>query len=247
MQNVSKPRKITKRIKNETEHFSRLEHIWWGAKTLAGQKRYDSKLERFKNICKPQKGQKILEIGCGDGEFTKRLVKLNLQVIATDITPKVIEKGKKGLKRNNLKFLLDNAEKMRFSNNCFDIVCGISILHHINPNKTLKEIYRVLKPGGQLFFTEPNLFNPHIYAGLHIGWLRKKMEFSPDETALIRWNISRLLKKIGFQKINVINYDFLHPKTPSSLIGITEKISNFLEKLPLVKEISGSLIVWAKK
>lgn len=235
------------RIEKEIAHFSDLKHIWWGAQTPAGQRRYDNKLKRLKQLCNLKKNYKILEIGCGDGEFTKRLATLDCNITATDITPKVVEKGKKTLKRKNIKFLIDNAEKMRFSDNSFDIVCGVSILHHIDPEKALEEAFRVLKKDGQIFFTEPNLLNPHIYAGLHIGWLRQKMEFSPDETALLRWQVIKLLQKIGYLKVEVTNYDFLHPNTPPQSINFVEKLSNILEKTPLIKEISGSLIIWATK
>lgn len=235
------------RIEKEIQHFSDLEHIWWGALTPAGQKRYDNKLKRLKDICRLQKNYKILEIGCGDGEFTKRLTTLDCFITATDITPKVVTKARKNIKQKNIHFMVDNAEKMKFKDNSFDIVCGISILHHIDAEKALKEAFRVLKKDGQIFFTEPNLLNPHIYAGLHISWLRKKMEFSPDETALLRWQVVKLLQKIGYSKIEVRNYDFLHPNTPPQSINFVEKLSNILEKTPLIKEISGSLIVWATK
>lgn len=235
------------RIRNEIEHFSNLEHIWWGAKTKAGQIRYDNKLEQLKKICHPKKGQKILEIGCGDGEFTRRLASLDCNILATDITKKVVDRGRKTIKGKNVKFKVDDGEKMSSKNNYFDIVCGVSILHHLNPEKALKEAYRVLKFGGQLFFTEPNLLNPHIFIGLNIPAFRSKMEYSPDETALIRWQVQKILIEIGFSQSKVNNYDFLHPKTPASLIEVVTKLSNRLEKTPIIKEISGSLMIWAKK
>lgn len=239
--------KQTKRIENEIKHFSDLEHIWWGAKTPAGQRRYDNKLKMLKALCRIKKGSKILEIGAGDGEFTRRLSKLDATIYASDITPKVVAKGKRTIKNKNVKFMVDNAEKMRFKSSSFDIICGISILHHLDPKKALKEAFRVLKPGGQLFFTEPNLINPHIYLGLHISWMRKRMEFSPDEKALIRWQVANMLTRIGFREVNVRNYDFLHPKTPVSIMNMVERISDILERIPVLKEISGSMIVWAKK
>ena len=68
--------------------------------------------------------------------------------------------------------------QMSFKNKSFDIVCGISILHHVNTKKTLQECYRVLKDGGRLFFTEPNLLNPIINITTNIKPLRKVMEYS---------------------------------------------------------------------
>ncbi len=136
---------------------------------------------------------------------------------------------------------------MAFPKESFDIICGVSILHHINTKKAIKEIYRVLKKSGEIFFTEPNYINPHIYLGLHIDPWRRRMEFSPDETAFKRWELEKALKKVGFKTVTVKNIDFLHPKTPKSLISIVETASGILENVPLVKEISGTLMVYAKK
>ena len=237
-----------KRVKNEIEHFSKLEHIWWGAKTYAGQRRYDDKLVKFKNYCNPQKGVRVLEIGCGDGEFSKRLVRLPIEVLGIDITPHVINKAKKIYKgKKNIRFKIDNAEKLSLKSNTFNIVCGISILQHVNYERCLKETYRVLKDGGQIFFTEPNIYNPIIYLGLKIPFLRKKMEYSPDEVALVRWKMESLLKSIGFKEVVVVNYDFLFPKTPRRFVKRVQKISKYLEKIFLVNNLSGSLIIWARK
>lgn len=238
---------MTKRIDNEIKHFSNLDHIWWGAKTPAGQKRYDFKFQEFKKYCKPKTGYKILEIGCGDGEFTNRLAKLRTSIIATDITPEVIKRAKKLKKFKKIKFYVDNAEKMKFKDESFDIVCGISILHHIDYKKTVKEINRVLKPNGQAFFTEPNLLNPIIYAGLNLPFLRERMEFSRDEIALIRWQMEKVLLENNFSEVKSVNYDFVHPKTPVSLLTKVKDTSSVLEKIPIIKEFSGSLIIWAKK
>lgn len=235
------------KLQREIQHFDKLPHIWWGARTIAGQKRYDHKLSTFKKLCKPKPNSQVLEIGCGDGEFTRRLLTTKAKIIATDITPGVVARGKKTLVSPNLKFKVVNCEKLPFKDNSFDIVCGISILHHVNPLKTLKEALRVLKPGGQIYFTEPNMINPHIFLILHLNWLRKLSENSPDETALTRWQMTKMLKKIGYQQVVVKNYDFLHPLTPKPFVKMARELSDFLETLPFIQEISGSLIIHAKK
>lgn len=235
------------RLKSEIKHFSDLEHIWWGEITPAGQKRYDNKYVVFKKYCKPEKKTRILEIGCGDGEFTKRLVKLPSNITATDITPEVVKRARKLVRGKRLFFQLENAEKLSYKDNSFDVVCGVSILHHMNIVRAIKEAYRVLKSGGQFFFTEPNLLNPVIFFGLNIPYLRAKMEFSPDEVALVRWKMEEMLKDVGFSEVVVANYDFLFPLVPASLISPVEKFGKVLEKMPLVKEFSGSLLIWAKK
>ncbi|OGC47744.1 hypothetical protein A2886_01825 [candidate division WWE3 bacterium RIFCSPHIGHO2_01_FULL_42_13] len=231
----------------EIQHFSQLEHIWWGAQTTVGQIRYDLKAEKFKECIPDFKNKKVLEIGCGDGEFTKRILNFGAKIIATDVTPAVVQRGRQLIHHPSVKFIVDNAEKMKFANKSMDVVCGVSILHHVNIKKVLSESYRVLKPGGQLFFTEPNLINPQIFLGLHVPFLRRRWEFSPSETALIRWQVEGRLRRVGFRTIRVVNYDFLHPLTPTPLIKVVHRMSQLLERTPLLKEISGSLLIYAQK
>lgn len=241
---------VSQRKQNEIKHFTKLEHIWWGALSPAGQKRYDKRFELFKQLCQPKKDTLILEIGAGDGEFTKRLGKLNSHIIATDITPAVVNKGKQYFKNKqikNVRFSLEDAERLSLKKETVNIVCGISILHHLNYQQALKEAYRVLKPGGLLFFSEPNMFNPIIYLGLHIKFLRKRMEFSTNETALLKWKVTKILRILGYSKYKVNNYDFLYPRTPTKLITMVNGLSNILEKTFLIRDISGSLIIWARK
>ncbi|OGG15282.1 hypothetical protein A2875_00625 [Candidatus Gottesmanbacteria bacterium RIFCSPHIGHO2_01_FULL_46_14] len=238
---------MVKRTKQEIEHFSNLGHIWWGAKTVAGQKRYDSKARLFRKYCRPKKAWVVLEIGCGDGELTKRIADGKIKITATDVTPTVINRAKNSLKLPRVEFTVKNAEKLDYDDNSIDVVCGISILHHLNTEKALEEAYRVLKPDGRLFFTEPNLVNPLVFLGLNLYYLRKKMEFSPGETALLRWNLSSMLKRIGFRKVVVKNYDFLFPLTPPRWVNMVSRLSDILEVIPLVKEMSGSLLIYAVK
>lgn len=235
------------RIESEVEHFSNLGHVWWGAKTIAGQRRYDNKAEVFKRICRITKKDKILEIGCGDGEFTKRLAKFGNKVIAVDATPAMIKMTSKKVNSKNVRFAVRDAENLRLKNNSFNIVCGVSILHHLDYEKALREAYRVLNKGGKIFFTEPNILNPHMFLAHKIGYLRKKMELSPYEIAFTKWQLISTLKKAGFRNITVQNYDFLHPKTPKFAIKFSETIGSILERLPLIKEISGSFIICATK
>ena len=238
------------RIQSEIKHFSERNHVWWGLKTDAGQKRYDKRFQLFCQLCKPERGSTILEIGCGDGEFTKRLAKLPSSITAIDITSKLLQRAKNSLwfnKTKNIKLGVEDAEKLSFKNSSFDIVCGIAILHHLDIERALKEGFRLLKTGGQIFFSEPNLLNPFVFTELNINWLKKRLDVSPDETAFVRWNIEKLIRRVGFTSVVVKNYDFLFPAIPPFLIKTVGNFSDALEQVPLLKEFSGSLIIWGKK
>jgi SAM-dependent methyltransferase len=53
-----------------------------------------------------------------------------------------------------------DAHSLEFEDESFDLVYGCAILHHLEYNRALDEIYRVLKPGGRILFAEPLGINP---------------------------------------------------------------------------------------
>ena len=57
----------------------------------------------------------------------------------------------------------------------------------------------------------------------------------------MRLHLRSLLLKIGFERVTIVPFDWLHPFTPASLIGPVSVMGQLLEKLPLVREFSGSL------
>ncbi len=59
-----------------------------------------------------------------------------------------------------IEFKKMDAHSLAFKDNSFDIIFGTSILHHLDFNKSLKEIRRVLKNNGQIIFREPLGINP---------------------------------------------------------------------------------------
>ena len=109
--------------------------------------------------------KQVLDYGCGSGTYTCYLAKHCAIATGIDISDAAIERAKqRALKENlssNTAFSVMNAENLKFNNDSFDVVCGGAVLHHLDLNKALSEISRVLKPDGKAFFVEPlghNLF-----------------------------------------------------------------------------------------
>ncbi len=102
---------------------------------------------------------RILDVGCGTGFFSSLLKSIfpNAQVIAIDFSHKALKVAKK--KYKNVIFIYADSEKeLPFANNYFDlIVSGEHIEHLIDTDIYLSEINRVMKKGGRLILTTPNL------------------------------------------------------------------------------------------
>ena len=95
----------------------------------------------------------------------------------------------------NVQYQIQNAYALSYSERVFDSVVGSSVLHHLEIKEALRDIYRVLKPGGTIYFTEPNMLNPQIAIQKNIPWIKRKLGDSPDETAFFRWSLRGCSKK----------------------------------------------------
>lgn len=241
---------MSDRISNELEHGKKLleggaEAIWnWDSP--AGKVRADRRADLIAQYSLADKSSTVLEIGCGTGLFSGKFYqRTGAKIIATDISPELLNVAKE--KYPEVEFVLADAMQIQFDANTFDVVFGSSVLHHLEFERSLNQIFRVLKPGGRMVFAEPNMLNPQIFIQKNIPFIKKWLGDSPDETAIVRWSFTKLLRQKGFTNVNIFPYDFLHPVVPGFLITTVNSIGKIVEKTPLLKEIAGSVIIVAEK
>ncbi len=104
-----------------------------------------------KHLGKIQLKHPILDIGCGFGEFAVAYADEPIDM-GIDLDAKDLYTASKTKKYKNL--TLADARDLPFSKDSYSSVFSISTLEHIeNSDQVLKEVYRVLKPGGILFLT----------------------------------------------------------------------------------------------
>lgn len=239
---------IDSRLINEIEHGKKIvgdAGRIWNWESPAGKRRWARRVEMLTSHITP--GMDVLEIGCGTGYYTKELERTGARITAIDISPDLLNVARSTVKSDNVIFKLDNAYHMSFEDEVFDTVVGISVLHHLDIEKAVKEIYRVLRPGGTIRFTEPNMLNPQIAIEKNIPFIKEKLGDSPDETAFFKWKIRNLLLKNGFKEVTVVPFDFLHPSIPRIMVSFFERLGIFIEKIPVLKEIAGSLYIKGSK
>jgi ubiquinone/menaquinone biosynthesis C-methylase UbiE len=104
-------------------------------------------------------GKEVLEYGCGPASYALYLASHGAKVTGIDISPVAIEIIKKRASDEGLSdatsFCTMDAEALQFPDHSFDAICGSAILHHLDLHASMRQICRVLKPGGEAFFVEP--------------------------------------------------------------------------------------------
>ena len=105
-------------------------------------------------------GQKVLEIGCGRGVGTEIIFERfgAGEIDAFDLDPEMIrlaEKRLAGYPAERLRLFVGDAERIDTPDNSYDAVFDFGIIHHIPLwQNSIKEVARVLKPGGKFYFEE---------------------------------------------------------------------------------------------
>lgn len=103
-------------------------------------------------------GGRILDVGTGTGNFITVFTdffKDYTEIIGIDSSEKAIRMAQEANKNDKIKFIRMDAAHMDFNDNSMDTVCISNTLHHIQDvNIVLKEMLRVLKPGGLFIVNE---------------------------------------------------------------------------------------------
>lgn len=106
------------------------------------------------------RGKKLLELGCGVGEFSVFCAKQGADVTGVDLGPDLVAAAREWARMNGVRceFLQANIVHLPFESGEYDIVVGLAVLHHVSQpdlDRALAEAYRVLRYGGDAVFFEP--------------------------------------------------------------------------------------------
>jgi ubiquinone/menaquinone biosynthesis C-methylase UbiE len=129
-------------------------------------------------------GKKVLEIGCGIGMDGIEFAKIGAEYTGVDLSDQSIALCKKHFEIFNTtgNIINTDAENLPFEDNTFDLVYSWGVLHHIpDMQKSINEVYRVLKPGGEIKIM---IYNKYSLVGLQLylvyGLLKFKLFRSFD-------------------------------------------------------------------
>jgi len=115
----------------------------------------------------PRKGEKILDVACGQGVFARKLAEVGAEVTGIDAAKDLINAAQK--RSPNIQYLVADASSMKmFQNESFDAVSCIMAIMNMEPlGAVLKEMARVLKRGGRMLLV---LNHPCFRIPRQSGW-----------------------------------------------------------------------------
>ena len=109
------------------------------------------------NNLKIDKPIKVLEVGCGTGQFwveNYSSLPENSHLTLTDFSEGMIEKISSKLEHSNIKFEVADIENLQYEDNTFDLVMAHHVIYHASDkDKAISELKRVTKPGGTISIT----------------------------------------------------------------------------------------------
>ncbi|MFA5714555.1 MAG: methyltransferase domain-containing protein [Candidatus Paceibacterota bacterium] len=156
----------------------------------------------------------VLDFGCGNGRFYSSFVKNNVRYFGVDPSSKLIEIAKANYPSAD--FQTAAIDSLPFSENYFDKVYSIAVLHHIPSYEYrvqfLKEIKRVLKPEGYLILTVWNLKEKIKASGFFEWFRRTKLDrgdvflpwYGSKDTYFHCFNLEELVQLVKDSGFNVI-------------------------------------------
>lgn len=150
---------------------------------------------------KVQQGLTAADIGAGTGFITEELLKHNIKVVAIDQSADMIEEMKKRFCcRNDVDYKVGEAENLPLENEAVEYVFANMYLHHVEkPPEAIKEMVRILKPGGKIVITDAD---EHSYEFLRTEQHDRWLGFKRDD--IKRWYAEAGLKNV---KIDCVGAD----------------------------------------
>ncbi|WP_449418743.1 class I SAM-dependent methyltransferase [Phormidium nigroviride] len=217
------------------------------------------------------RGKKLLDLGCGAGENSVYFAKKGALCVATDYSPGMVEVALKLAEKNGVKIegCTANAMELEFPDNTFDIVYASNLLHHLpEPKMAIREMHRVLKPGGKACFWEPLKHNPVINVYRRMATKVRTEDETPLDINIIKF-VNSLYSDVAYDTfwlatlwifLRFYLIERVHPNKERYWKKIIieqarlepeyrrlENLDNLLKNLPGMKRFAWNLAVVARK
>ncbi len=215
---------------------------------------WDSYLAQVGNLS----GRKLLDFGCGEGWSTVEYARRGALIDAFDISPQSIRNLVRDAETagvaKHIRPTVMAAEHLGYRSEAFDLVLGVSILHHTDPRLSGREVARVLKPGGRAVFIEPLAHNVFLRIFRALTPTRRTPTEQPMTAGQIRefGQAFRFASYRGYHLLSILPQGlFLLAKSKmlfKASLSITEPLDKWLLRLfPFLQRYCWAAVIEVRK
>lgn len=207
---------------------------------------YDRLLWRaqtFRHVVHLVPGKTILELGCGAGLFTQRLYEVSRGENAiTAIT--FNDSPRPSTLPDDIEYLHNSSVPGLLEERQFDYIVAMDLLDKRNCAWVLQNVYKLLKPGGQILFFESNPWNVVLQFR---RFLKNVMGQRDPRNLLNRSELYELISEIGFIRVFAVCNDFVYAPLSRRMVWFLRNLSILLENAPGIRTLAGSILIHAQK
>jgi len=180
---------------------------------------------QFRYLEKPRPGQKLLDVGCGNGDYLVVAAEAGWKVKGVEPDPKALEVARS----RGLEVVQGSIDEIARTGELFDVITMSHVIEHVHyPVHFVKQAYECLKPGGILYIDTPNI---ESFGAKRFGRSWRGIESPRHLTLFSELGLRTALKNSGF---NAITY-FSRPEVRKSIAlksyRIEQEMSPYDERL----------------
>ena len=200
--------------------------------------------QAFRHLCHILPGQTILELGCGEGRFTRQLHAVTRGGNPITAVTFCEQTQRPAALPADVEFVGSGSFEEALRGRRFDFVVAHDLLDARNCAWLAQGVAEALNPGGQVVFWESNPWNPVLRLNRWLGSLLKRKD---PRRLVSRPRLYELLSEIGLVRVFAVHNDFVYRPLPRRAMWLLRNGSILLENAPLLRYLSGSILLHGQK
>ena len=162
-------------------------------------------------LLRPQPGRRLLDVACGEGAISHLAANMGLEAHGMDLSESAIRTG---MGQTSASLLVSDGERLPYADGSFDYITSIgSLEHYLHMEQGVKEMARLLAPGGLACVLLPNTFSllDNIWTAFRTG--RSVDDGQPIQRYAARYEWEALLNRGGLVVEKTVKYERERPRS----------------------------------
>jgi len=209
-----------------------------------GEERLLCRAQKFRHLTHVISGQSILELACGDGLFTRKLVEVTRGENPITAIKFRTETNEPPMLSASVEVIQASGKFPDLEHKQFDLIVSMDLLdQHVGP-WLMEHVYQLLKPGGQFVSYEYNPWN--VFHKLR-AFFPSQLGQSKLPMVLSRSHFYELMSEIGFVRVFSVYQDLAYGCSDSWGSWLFRNLSAVLENVPGLRTCAQSILIHGQK